>query len=204
MTPPSPPLLDWGWVGAALEGPESGDLHLVIMAPDRALVALIDGLGHGPEAAEAAREAAALLKDYAALPLDELVQHCHEGLRKTRGVVMSLAAVDRRSSTLEWCGVGNVEGVLFRADATRARPREALTSRGGVVGYRLPPLKVTSLPLYRNDVLVLATDGIRSDFADAVDDQLAAQAIADAVFERCAKSTDDALVLAVRYLGALP
>jgi phosphoserine phosphatase RsbX len=119
-------------------------------------------------------------------------------------VVMSLAAVDRRSSTLEWCGVGNVEGVLFRADATRARPREALTRRGGVVGYRLPPLKVTSLPLYRNDVLVLATDGIRSDFADAVDDQLAAQAIADAVFERCAKSTDDALVLAVRYLGALP
>jgi len=140
----------------------------------------------------------------ATLPLEELVQQCHEGLRKTRGVVMSLALVDHRRSMIDWCGVGNVEGVLFRADTTQARPREALTTRGGVVGYRLPPLKVTSVPVYPNDVLVLATDGIRSDFPNAVDAQLPAQAIADAVFERCAKSTDDALVLAVRYLGAPP
>jgi len=204
MMPPSARFLDWGWAGAPLEAPESGDLHVVVELADGALAAVIDGLGHGPGAAVAARAAGELLQTYATFPLAELVQQCHEGLRRTRGVVMSLARFDWRSSTIDWCGVGNVEGVLFRADPTRARLREAFVTRGGVVGYRLPPLKVTRVPVYRDDVLVLASDGISSNFSNFVDVQHSARSIAEAVLANCGKATDDALVLAIRYLGGSP
>ena len=194
-------MLDWAWAGAALDGDESGDAYLVAPLPHGALLAVIDGLGHGPEAAVAAREATSLLQVHPGRPLQELMDVCHEGLRKTRGVVMSLVAFDTRSSTLEWCGVGNVEGVLLRANSVPGRSREAISCRGGVVGYRLPATRVVSVSVSPGDLLVLATDGIRPDFPDSIQQADAPQVIADTLLARCAKVSDDRLVLVARYLG---
>ena len=195
-------IVDWAWAGAALGGGESGDCHVVAARPQGALFAAIDGLGHGVEAAEAARAAAAILHAHAPLPVAELVAKCHEGLRQTRGAVMSLAALDTRVATLEWCGIGNVESVLFRAAPGAGRARESLACPGGVVGYRLPTMRVTSVPIRPHDVLVMATDGIREDFSELLDFGDDAQLMADTIFARHAKGSDDALVLVVRYLGA--
>jgi len=195
--------LDWAWAGAALEDNQSGDLHVVMSLPWGALLGVIDGLGHGPEAAVAARAAAVILHAHASSPVQELVELCHEGLRRTRGAVMSLASLDVRSSTIDWCGVGNVEGVLFRNRAA-ASQREALSLRGGVVGYRLPPLKVSTHSVQPGDTLVLATDGVRAGFAAAVEPEAPPQSIASSVLTRCATGSDDALVLVARYLGATP
>jgi len=197
------PIVTWGWAGAALEGDESGDLHVVATLPRGALLAVIDGLGHGAEAAEAAREAATILREHAGAPVSELIELCHEGLRKTRGAVMSVASLDMRSSTIDWCGVGNVEGVLFRR-AAAASTREAMSTRGGVVGYRLPQLRVSTLSVSAGDTLVLTTDGIRNDFTAAVDLDAEPQAIADMLLARYAKGSDDALALVVRCLEATP
>jgi len=46
------------WAVAELAQPgqsESGDRHLVLPTPDGGLVAVVDGLGHGAEAANAAK-----------------------------------------------------------------------------------------------------------------------------------------------------
>src|SRR5919106_1940057 len=82
-------VLEWGVATRALEGePESGDLSVVRPSAGGALVVAIDGLGHGPEAAVAAREAAEIAsREHASL--SALFEACHRGLRKTRGVVMS-------------------------------------------------------------------------------------------------------------------
>jgi phosphoserine phosphatase RsbX len=195
-------LLEWAFAGAALDGHESGDLHLVAPFPGGALVALIDGLGHGAGAAEAARCAVSLLLERPQAPVVQLFEHCHEGLRRTRGAVMSLATLDSQHSTIEWCGVGNVEGVLFSAASPRAR--HDIGCRGGVVGYRLPPLKTRTLPLHQGDLLVFATDGVHDGFASAIQVERTPQTIADTVLAKCGKGTDDALVLVVRYVGAAP
>jgi phosphoserine phosphatase RsbX len=197
----TPPFVDCAWAGAGLQGGESGDLHVIETVHFGMLFAVIDGLGHGPEAALAARVAASILRAHAAIRVQELLERCHEGLRRTRGAVMSLASLDTRSSTIDWCGVGNVEGVLLHVSPTSVRRSEALTARGGVVGYRLPPLKVSTVSVSRQDILILATDGIRSDFAHAVDSELEAQVIADSILSRCSLGSDDALALVVRYLG---
>jgi phosphoserine phosphatase RsbX len=195
-------LLEWAIAGAALDGQESGDLHLVAPLPHGALVALIDGLGHGAGAAEAARQAVSLLLERPHASVGQLFEHCHEGLRKTRGAVMSVATLDSKHSTIAWGGVGNVEGVLL--PSTPDRKRGAIGCRGGVVGYRLPPLKVDTLPLFPRDLLVFVTDGIGDDFVRAIPVEESPQLIADTVLAKCGKGSDDALVLVVRYLGAAP
>jgi negative regulator of sigma-B (phosphoserine phosphatase) len=195
-------VIEWGWAGAALaDGPESGDRHVVAPFPDGVLIAVIDGLGHGTEAAFAASAAARLLETAAAEPVVALVQRCHEELRGTRGAVMSLASIDTRTSTMTWIGVGNVEGLLMRANPDATRSREGITNRGGVVGYQLPPLRSGTLTVSPGDTLILATDGIRSAYADGLRPGRAPRQMAESILRDYWRESDDALVLVARYAG---
>lgn len=203
---PSPPretlLLDWGVATLALAGQtESGDLHLVKATPDGALVAVVDGLGHGQDAAAAAQIAVRTLEQFAEDPALMLFQRCHDALKGTRGVVMSVAWFDIRHGTLTWIGVGNVEGIVHHANWATRSARVSLIARGGIVGSELPPLQAAVLPVQAQDVLVFATDGIRSGFADEVSNRDSPQRLADQILARYGKGTDDALVLVARYLG---
>jgi negative regulator of sigma-B (phosphoserine phosphatase) len=181
---------------------ESGDGHLVEVTSDTALLAVVDGLGHGPEAAVAARTAVATLAEYAREPLVALTQRCHEALRRTRGVVMSLAALNESEQAMTWLGVGDVDGVLLRPGPSVRR--ESLLTRGGVVGYQLPTLRAAMLPIQRGDVLILATDGIRSGYSEELNLHDTSQQIADHILAKWCRGTDDALVLVARYRGSKP
>ncbi|HET6582132.1 MAG TPA: SpoIIE family protein phosphatase [Nannocystaceae bacterium] len=201
-TPEEAPWLEWAAAARALHmWEESGDLHVVQPFAGGALVAVIDGLGHGDEAALAARVAAERLREHATRPVLECIEICHEALRKTRGAVMSVASIDRDASIVRWAGIGNVEAVLVRASSSVTRPRESLNTRGGVVGYQLPPMRVDELAIEPGDVLVLVTDGIRGTFMDAVRVEDDLQRMADHILGHEGKGTDDELVLVVRYLG---
>ena len=194
-------LVDWAFAACALEDNRSGDVHVVAPFAEGTLLAVIDGLGHGHEAALAAEAAASIMTDIASLPVDEIVLRCHDGMRKTRGAVMTLVSIDARSAILTWCGVGNVEGILMRSRQTESSS-EAVPARGGVVGYRLPQLKVNALPIAAGDLILLATDGIRSGFTRHVDPAGTPQEIANTVFVQDAKTSDDALLLVARYAGS--
>ncbi|MBI4263459.1 MAG: SpoIIE family protein phosphatase [Acidobacteria bacterium] len=193
--------MEWGSAGVALDKEKSGDAYVVAPFPGGVLVAVIDGLGHGADAAAAARDAARLLEAHAGDAVSELVQRCHEGLRKTRGAVMSLASFNSRSSSVTWIGIGNVEGVLLLANRAAEPSRDALAARAGVVGYQLPPLREAVRAVSSGDVLILATDGIRSEFTAGLSVQDSPQDMAESIVARYAKESDDALVLVTRYLG---
>ena len=201
--PDSPCSIEWGVASTAIEG-ESGDLHCVVPGADCSVVGAIDGLGHGPEAAIAARECAAILKSNAGEPLEALVHRCHDGLRATRGVALTLGRIDARRDLLSWLAVGNVEGLVLRRGLVRGPTLDAVLQRGGVVGYRLPGLKVSEVALAPNDLIVFASDGIRSGFVNALDLGLGVQELAEQICSRFARGSDDALALVVRYLGGLP
>jgi serine phosphatase RsbU (regulator of sigma subunit) len=198
-------LIEWGVVSRALGddhgGVESGDLHVVAPFAEGVLVAVIDGLGHGEEAAAAAKAAAQVLESDAAASLISLIERCHERLRRTRGAVMSLASFNRLDSSITWTGVGNVTGLLVRADAAARGKREAIATRGGVIGYQLPPLRPVTCRVSTGDTLVLVTDGIRSDFASSISLVTSPQALADSIMKGHRRHADDALVLVARYLG---
>ncbi len=196
-------LIDWAVAESTMSGQvESGDHHLVRTSQDGALVAVVDGLGHGPEAAGAARAAVSLLEKHATEPVISLVKSCHRGMLGTRGVVMSVASFSADDETLTWVGVGNVEGVLLRAHAAVTPRREPLLVRGGVVGGRLPALYAAIVPIMRGDTLIFATDGVQGDFA-VTPRSLAdpPRSLADRILADWSNRRDDALVLVVRWLG---
>jgi negative regulator of sigma-B (phosphoserine phosphatase) len=191
--------VEWAVGARAFPGEiESGDLHLVAHFAEGVLIAVMDGLGHGPQAADAARVAASTLLHEPYESVTNLMQRCHAALRKTRGVVLSLASIDAEANLMTWLGVGNVDGALFRADRSA---RESIPQRSGVVGYELPALRATKLPIARGDTLIFVTDGISSDFSAESWLDGHPQQIADHILSRYAKASDDALVLVARYLG---
>lgn len=193
--------IEWGVASRALPGqPTSGDLNVVKSFSDGLLVAALDGLGHGEEAATAAAVAAATLEMHAGEPVMTLIQRCHEALRATRGVAMSVASFDVSRGMITWLGVGNVEGVLLRRSFTRAVAEVPLLLRAGVVGFQLPSLDVEVVPVSVGDTLIFATDGIHSDFARGLARNYPPQKAAEKILARHAKATDDALVVVARYL----
>lgn len=215
------PLIEWGVAAQALAGQaESGDQCLVKPLPNGVLVAVVDGLGHGNKAAAVAKTAIATLERHAHESVISLLKCCHKELLGTRGVVMSLASLNALKGTMTWLGVGNVKGLLLRADAGASPAHGSLLLHGGVVGYRLPSLRAAVVPVTRGDTLLFATDGIRSGFTEGlirsdsplrpldtlgtIQAQDGAQQIADRIFAQHSRGTDDALVLVVRYVGGVP
>jgi hypothetical protein len=194
-------MLDVGVAERGLDGGVSGDLAVVTPAGTGTLLVAIDGLGHGPAAAEASAAAARLIEQRPADPLDELFARCHEALRRTRGAVMTAARVTADGS-LEWVGIGNVEARVLRSGVAAARQgTESPVLFGGVLGHQARRVRPSRVALGRGDVLVLATDGLRGDFATGVSVQGSAQTIADRILAASSRGHDDALVLVARFLG---
>jgi hypothetical protein len=195
-------VLDWGVAARPIAGQAvSGDLHLVRPFDSGVLLAVIDGVGHGDAATSAARQAVAILEQHVADSVIVLVQLCHRALLRTRGVVMSLASISTKEATVTWLGVGNVEGRLLRFVPSLSHPTESVLLRSGMVGYQLPSLTATVLPLAAGDLLVFATDGVRTGFDAGIDRTKSPQSIAEAILREYFKGNDDALVLVARYLG---
>ena len=101
---------------------------------------------------------------------------------------------------MRWTGVGNVEARFMRAgDGPDAR-YDSPVVLGGVVGYNLPQVRVSTIPLEPGDAVVLATDGVAADYSASIASG-SRPAARRADLERHGKGTDDALAVVVRYLG---
>jgi len=194
--------LDWVVAERPMTGQLiSGDLHLVQPFDHQVLLAVVDGVGHGDEATAAARAATEILSGHAADTVVKLVERCHEALKQTRGVVLTIAILNTMDNTMTWLGVGNVEGRLLRADSQASIRRESVILRGGLVGYQLPFLQASIVPVAPGDLLVFATDGVRAEFDRWINLTESPRRIADDILSRHFKGNDDALVLVARYLG---
>jgi negative regulator of sigma-B (phosphoserine phosphatase) len=195
--------IEWSTAAATMPGEtESGDRSWASAVANGMMFAVMDGLGHGREAAAAADIAIAALERHVGDPLIELLRRCHESLRGTRGVAMSLAVFNTENAILTWIGVGNVEGTLLRRGA--GLPSNKLLLRNGVVGVRLPILRAGELTVQSGDILTMVTDGVTTEkpLRVSMDGQI--ESMADGILASACKGTDDALVLVARYRGTRP
>lgn len=197
-----PPIME---LGIAMQGlakeAETGDRYFVKPSSNGMLVAVMDGLGHGSEAAAATRIAAAILAEYVDEPLITLVERCHQALKGTRGMAISLASFTPSTGTMAWLGVGNVEGALLYPGPGPGLVCKSLLLYAGIVGCNLPRLYAKTVPVKRGDILVVVTDGIRNMFSKEITWDGNPQQIADRILDRHCKGNDDALVLVARYCG---
>lgn len=182
----------------------SGDRGIAVeIDGEAALFGVVDGLGHGPAAAEAALRAVDAVTGACSEPVEALLQLCHRVLADTRGVAMTLARVDFAANTVTWTGVGNVTAELLAKAPTGIQLRSSARLSGGIIGYRIPesiPAQVVSIR--PGDLLLMSTDGIAEDYLDHIDFSATAVAIAEGLLGKDAKETDDAMVLAARHRGA--
>jgi negative regulator of sigma-B (phosphoserine phosphatase) len=163
-----------------------------------ASLVVVDGLGHGAAAADAAHRAIALLADaFDENPIDA-IQRCHEGLRSTRGVVLSLACIDGTRDLMTWFGIGNVEGVLVHGGNVGRPKRVPLLARAGVVGRQLPMLSAGLLPVAPGDTLAFATDGVHPRFARELTCDLPPRRAADGILAKHGTGPDDGRALSRR------
>lgn len=195
------------WAAARRPRPDEqvcGDYPIALdVSGEAALFGVLDGLGHGTEAATAAICAAEVLAGAHAEPLEALFQLCHRALADTRGVAMTLARIDFNAGTMRWLGVGNVTANLVAKAASGVEVRSCALLAGGIVGYRLPGvLHPHSVSIRPGDLLVVASDGISEDYLDSIDFAGTAMMTAEQILDKHAKETDDALVLAARHRGS--
>ncbi|WP_294825145.1 SpoIIE family protein phosphatase [uncultured Flavobacterium sp.] len=117
-----------------------------------------DGLGHGINAHEAAMAAVKAFKGCRETSPTEVLRHIHENVKKTRGLVATVAYLDYTAKKWHMCGVGNISTVLFTGLYGKTH-----TPYNGIVGMNIPrTLNDTVMDLERYQTLVMHSDGLRS------------------------------------------
>lgn len=198
--------IEWAVAARPLPGQDvCGDLAVAVAVDAGAAVfGVIDGLGHGPDAALAARRAVAVIDEHRAESLEEMVTHCHRELASMRGAAMTLARIDFTTDTVRWVGVGNVAAHLVSRAPSGLETSFSARLASGIVGFQLPRVDSSeSVEMRPGHLLVMTSDGITDDHLDAFDFGAPAETIAERILREHCRVTDDALVLVARHRGTL-
>ncbi|HEX4006796.1 MAG TPA: SpoIIE family protein phosphatase [Acidobacteriaceae bacterium] len=134
-----------------------GDAWTFHYGEERTVVLLVDGLGHGWEAAGAAQEAVETFRKHPDLAPGEMLRVIHDALKKTRGAVASIAEIRPQEGTLTYAGVGNISAVVLSGNGSRS-----LVSHNGTLGMATSRIQEFRAEWPADAVLVLHSDGVHS------------------------------------------
>lgn len=188
--------LELGVVCRPVEGETAcGDAWAIDRRGDTLRVILVDGLGHGPDAALAADEAIRVLRRHQGGPEDSL-DAAHATLRATRGAAAAVADIRAPEGEVRFAGVGNIAAMLVTVGDSRS-----LVSHNGIVGHQMRRAPEQRVPWTAGGTLLAHTDGLTThwrlaDYAGLVRRHPAL--LAAALFRDHARARDDATVLVVR------
>lgn len=195
VKPPTVPT--WGGVSIAKAGEEvCGDAWSVSDSGSVRTLLVVDGLGHGPEAAEAAVEAVRLFHRYNGNTLANLLDYIHAGLRSTRGAAVSIARFDPATKNISFSGIGNVAGVIVAAGETKR-----MVSMAGTAGFNTRKIRTFDYA-FSHGLIILHSDGLASSWTVDRYPNLAAlhpSLIAAILYRDFTRVRDDATVLVAKW-----
>ena len=174
----------------------SGDSVVIRPLEQGLFVAIVDVLGHGPEANELTHVIDAYLARYGTSDVSGVMARLHQHLKGTRGAAVGLCAIDAATGRIEYAGIGNTAMRRFGKAETR------LVSQDGVLGQNMRTPRLQTLQLEPGDLIILYTDGVSDRFT--LDDypgvlRHAPKEVASNIIQRFGKDHDDAACIAVRY-----
>lgn len=137
-----------------------GDEWAEERGPGYVALMIADGLGHGPLAAEAARECVAAFHAARGLDPAERVGIIHEAARATRGAAVAVARIDLGRRVVTYAGLGNVSAAVHSPDGTRH-----LLSQNGTAGQGHRRIDENAYPWPLHATLVMYSDGLQSRVA---------------------------------------
>jgi serine phosphatase RsbU (regulator of sigma subunit) len=173
-----------------------GDTVVIQPHEQGLFVAIVDVLGHGPEAHELTHVIDAFLTRYGTSDVSGLMTRLHQHLKGSRGAAVGLCAIDATTGRIDYAGIGNT--TLRRFGKTETR----LVSQDGVLGQNMRTPLHQTLQLEPGDLIVLYTDGVSDRFTS--DDypgvlRHTPKEVANNIVQRFGKDYDDAACIAVRY-----
>ncbi|MBW3628294.1 MAG: SpoIIE family protein phosphatase [Gemmatimonadetes bacterium] len=196
--PDHPPRsLEAGVTSVPKPGEEAcGDSWAVDFRPGHGTVTVVDGLGHGPEAAEAARAAINVFQENVRATPAEIVERMHEAMRSTRGAAVAIAGIDVEAGSVRYAGIGNISGVIIAG-----REARSLVSHPGTVGHQMRKVQEFTYPWAGDSLLVMHSDGVTQRWDVARYPGLAARdpaLIAGVLYRDFTRGRDDSTVLVTR------
>ncbi len=176
-----------------------GDGWAASQLRQRSVFLVVDGLGHGPEAARAAQEAVRIFEKSSHLNPAAIVELAHAGLRATRGAVLGIAEIDVPHQTVKFSGVGNTSGVILSFERS-----QHLVSVNGTVGHSLRKIQEFTYPWAKDSLLIMHSDGLNTRWRLDAYWGLAARhpaLIAGVLYRDHRRSQDDVTVLVTKARG---
>lgn len=161
-------------------------------------IMLVDGSGHGVEAARAAKVATEIFASNAAESCETIVAVMHSALAATRGAVVGVARIDTAARVVRFVGIGNIAGRLILAGELRH-----MVSHNGTVGHVAPRIREFTYKYAGNPLVILHSDGLTTRWSHAAYPGLAGQhpsLIAGVLLRDHRRGRDDASVVAMRGL----
>lgn len=184
----------YGAINVSLPGEvECGDAWALIETPEAITVMLVDGLGHGAFAAEAAHTGIQALRQSPGDSPMDILQRANRSMSRTRGGAAACARLQHDRVT--YAGVGNITGYLVDFDRS-----QGLVSHNGTLGMHQRHAQQMELPVNASDLLVMHSDGVsaRWDLRSKADLLRAHPAIiAGALYRDHGRNRDDATVVVV-------
>ncbi|WZP00417.1 ATP-binding SpoIIE family protein phosphatase [Isosphaeraceae bacterium EP7] len=173
-----------------------GDAWAVEHGPTSSRILVVDGLGHGPLAADASHAAVRAFRQSPWVPLPDLIWALHAALRSTRGAALAVAELDLEAGLLRYAGVGNIAGTIFLNSTSHG-----LVSHNGTAGHEVRKVQVFEYPFAPGSLLVMHSDGLsiprRLDQMPGLASR-SCPLIAGVLYRDLGRGRDDATVLAVR------
>jgi anti-sigma regulatory factor (Ser/Thr protein kinase) len=176
---------------------ESGDGWAVSFDERGANLLGVDGLGHGPIAAEAALAAIEALEQSPSAEPARVMDNAHKVMRATRGAAMAAARIDFERDEVRFAGIGNIGACVYDDDGVRRQ----LVSHNGIVGNNMRKVQEFTVPCAPGALCILHSDGLSTQWSLEAYPGLQARhpALIGAVLMRdFARARDDAMVLVVR------
>jgi anti-sigma regulatory factor (Ser/Thr protein kinase) len=131
-----------------------GDASCVVETTVGRTLLVVDGLGHGPQAATAAAEAQRLFLRNKDAPVHEVLALMHAGLRPTRGAAIAIARFDLARSMVLYGGIGNIAGAIV--NGIEIRRMISLNGTAGHVARRIQTFDYA----YRDGLVIMHSDGL--------------------------------------------
>jgi anti-sigma regulatory factor (Ser/Thr protein kinase) len=193
--------LETGAVCVPVKGErECGDLWQALDFGGRFIATVVDGLGHGVDAAEAAEEAVRIFQTNAAYSPCNILERAHDALKKTRGAAMSIVEHSHGKTSMRFAGIGNVSSSLLASEKT-----QSMVSHNGTLGAQIRRCQEFEYPFSSAATLVMHSDGLTTSW-DAKQYRGISRRdptlLAALLYRDFARGRDDVTVLVVRERAA--
>jgi len=117
-----------------------------------------DGLGHGKDAELAVVKAIEAFRSCSEESPVEMLRFINSSVKRTRGLVATIAVLHPKEKTWRVCGVGNISTRFISANGHRHH-----NPYNGIVGLNMPnTMKDQEIPSEGGQLLCMCSDGIRS------------------------------------------